>query len=283
MNIQSISGGVSNDIYLIEGKSILRIYGQSRNDLIDEDNELKIVRHLGHQHKIAPKILFEFIGGRLEEYIDNCRNLNIEDLQDEKFRNKLLKKLKLIHNTEINNLDKTPLLIKNINEWTDKAKQVNLHHEFDDLFKLKDFLIDQLNHFKKETLGIKLCHNDLQKNNILVSNKKMRLIDFEYAGYNFVEFEIANFLSELNFTYNDTDFEYVDNRNDELYKQICNEYAYDEIEGIKLYNNITFFMVCSHYLWIMWAIIKNHIENNSFKYIKYAQYRLNLLKNIHSW
>lgn len=45
-----------------------------------------------------------------------------------------------------------------------------------------------------------LSHNDAQENNILTSldnNLKITLIDFEYGGWNPVQFDLANYLNEL--------------------------------------------------------------------------------------
>lgn len=43
---------------------------------------------------------------------------------------------------------------------------------------------------------IRLCHNDLNNLNIMVSNqKRIYLIDYEYSKYNHVAYDLANFLS----------------------------------------------------------------------------------------
>lgn len=55
--------------------------------------------------------------------------------------------------------------------------------------------------------GVMFCHNDLCANNIFIREKeeegvdKVVLIDFEYAGYNYRAYDIANFFNETTFDY----------------------------------------------------------------------------------
>lgn len=279
MNLQPLTGGLSNTIYLLEGKSIIRLYGPSRGGLIDTKTELRIMKYLSALG-ITPKILLEFDGGRLEEYIDDSRQMDQSDIWNDKIRNQFISEVKLLHDTEINDLDKEPSLIKNLNDWTEKAKLANQYNEFNKLFSIKDKLINKLNKFKTKTCGIGLCHNDLQKTNILIADGKINLIDFEYAGYNFIEFDLVHFLWELNFDITNNNFKHesIDN---EFCKKICIEYMNnDEYKGQKLYENVCFMMFFCHYLWIMWAIIKANQNGSDFDYIGYAFFRLNLMEKL---
>jgi len=49
---------------------------------------------------------------------------------------------------------------------------------------------------------IVFSHNDVQENNCLISlqdNEQITLIDFEYAGWNPIAYDLANYLNELAF------------------------------------------------------------------------------------
>ena len=48
------------------------------------------------------------------------------------------------------------------------------------------------------------CHNDLNNTNILFNHEKktLCLIDYEYADWNFLGFEFANFFNEISTNYN---------------------------------------------------------------------------------
>ena len=51
----------------------------------------------------------------------------------------------------------------------------------------------------KETIVI--CHNDLNNLNILVRADEVFLIDYDYVGYNFIGYDIANLINETSFDY----------------------------------------------------------------------------------
>ena len=56
---------------------------------------------------------------------------------------------------------------------------------------------------KKEYKPNTLCHNDFVQGNILYSDTKDYLIDYEYAAKNDYRFDIASFFSENNIHYID--------------------------------------------------------------------------------
>lgn len=49
--------------------------------------------------------------------------------------------------------------------------------------------------------SVKVCHNDLNNLNILVTASDVFLIDYDYADYNFIAYDIANLINETSFDY----------------------------------------------------------------------------------
>jgi choline/ethanolamine kinase len=50
--------------------------------------------------------------------------------------------------------------------------------------------------------SIRLCHNDLNNLNIMITNhKKVFFIDYEYSRYNYIAYDIADLLDECAFDY----------------------------------------------------------------------------------
>jgi len=270
--IKELSGGLSNKIYLIGDNVLLRIFGENSNTLVDSDYEAYVMRELG-KLGISPKILLEFNGGRLEEFIKNSRSLTTDDLSDDKILGSLIEKIKQLHQTSLH-IDTEICLIDNIHYWTEEAKRINPN--FQHLYDLESVIISMVNGM--QTVGICLCHNDLQKNNILVNKdtKEIKLIDFEYAGYNFIEFELANFLFELTVDYHPDGFEIHDVDLSVIHERVCHQYMPDKPD---LINNLRVFTIAAHYIWAIWAIIKSP-SNGSFNYIEYCNARFNLLKKM---
>lgn len=273
MNIvKELSGGISNKVYLVNGKALIRIFGNSSHLLVDTNKESYIMQELGRL-EISPKILLEFNHGRLEEFIDNSRSLTRDDLKNDKVIINLINKIKQLHKTSLD-LNKTPAILENIQKWTLLAKGIK--PDFEELYSYEERIISMIKSIS--SIGISLCHNDLQKNNILVEKDTtdIRLIDFEYAGYNYIEFDIANFLCELSIDYDNNGF--IVNTDDLLpfYKYICDLYMPNSDELIE---NLRIFIIAAHYLWSVWAIIKS-TSNDSFDYMKYCMFRFNLLKSL---
>jgi len=43
--------------------------------------------------------------------------------------------------------------------------------------------------------SVHFCHNDLNNLNILMGKGKLYFIDYDYVGYNYIAYDIANFLN----------------------------------------------------------------------------------------
>ena len=269
--VKELSGGMSNRIYLIGNNVLLRVFGESSDALIDLKTEAYIMRELGNLG-ISPKILLEFKGGRLEEFIGNSRSLTVYDLSDDTIMANLIGKIKQLHQLSLD-LDERPVLVENVRRWTAEAKAVNPN--FQQLYDLESVILSLITGVQTT---IRLCHNDLQKNNILVNRdtKDVKLIDFEYAGYNFVEFELANFLFELTVNYTSDSFKIHDIELSKIHERVCQLYMPDRPE---LANSLRVFTMAAHYLWATWAIIKSR-SSGPFDYIGYAKARFNLLKSM---
>ena len=270
--VKELSGGISNKVYVVNGKALIRIFGNSSHLLVDTDKESYIMRELGRL-EISPKILLEFNHGRLEEFIDNSRSLTRDDLKNDKIIINIINKITQLHKTSLD-LNKTPAILENIQKWTSLAKKTR--PDFEELYSYKERIITMIKSIP--SIGICLCHNDLQKNNILVEKdtNDIRLIDFEYAGYNYVEFDIANFLCELSIDYDDNEFKINTDDLSFIHKYVCDLYMPNNDELVK---NLRIFIIAAHYLWSVWAIIKS-TSNDSFDYMKYCMFRFNLLKSL---
>ncbi len=132
--------------------------------------------------------------------------------------------------------------------------------------------MDIINRFLKKNpiddTDICFCHNDLTFGNIL-QNDDIHFIDFEYAGYNYRHYEIANLFCEYMGLYLDP-FKFPTN---EETLAFINNY-----EGLDL-KKILFYVDFSHVFWGLWAFYQHENSKIEFDYLDYCKKRIKLLKN----
>lgn len=145
---------------------------------------------------------------------------------------------------------------------------------------------------------IVFSHNDLQENNILVENGNLHFIDYEYCGFNYAAFDIANFLCEMTIDYTYTQPPYflhdqaIQNFPDDnvirlflsvYLSQVANLHIYPSDDTIlpEKIGTVKVFVLASHLLWAVWAVIRAAHPNTSsdFDYISYALSRFHSYLN----
>ncbi|UVC54699.1 choline kinase [Theileria orientalis] len=112
--------------------------------------------------------------------------------------------------------DRTPLVYRQINKWSQHAERIikknNLDFDFNELqssFEMYKTLLE--NHIKTSNSlanSILFCHNDLYSENIISFQQGIYLIDFDYAGFNYVGWDISSFFGKIGFIYSVTTFPY---------------------------------------------------------------------------
>jgi ethanolamine kinase len=148
------------------------------------------------------------------------------------------------------------------------------------------------------------CHNDLLSTNILVSNtadelhREVKFIDFEYCGYNYASFDIANHFNEYaGGTDDGTAVCHYENMPTPVqqkdfirtylrtFRKLAKPHQpfrpngarsdvvqQDEVE--KMYKEVQAFIMVNHLYWGLWAVNASAIEGcDSFDYLKYASQR----------
>ena len=100
--------------------------------------------------------------------------------------------------------------------------------EEDKLAELRNHLIPR----QKDM--IRLCHNDLNNLNIMITKDRTYLIDYEYSKYNFIAYDIANFLSEGSINYTKESYPYFEFLDDLLPTDKFVEWACEVYLGYSL-------------------------------------------------
>lgn len=186
--IERLFGGKSHYTYLIEvlnQKYTIRIIGEGGNLFVDrktEDKNIKIIDQLDLNNET---VYFNVnTGVKIAKYLEGTV---ISNLDYKKHYEAIALAFKTLHNSglkAVNNYDllKRLSLYESYNQKQDSA-YLELKTNWSTLYK--KYYINRKQVF---------CHNDLQKNNMLIDhNNKVFLLDWEYAAMNDFYYDIASF------------------------------------------------------------------------------------------
>ena len=320
-NIQytALTGGLSNELYIVQHndpdilpkKVILRYYGSSMQHLVSHQDEVYIAEYTSKKGVNSAKKLAS-IGklGRIEQYISGkTLNLNILYQYQAILLPLICKQLYNLHQLD------PPLLLKNkailwtfFEKWLPQVNKntrtiLDYQEEIKWLYiKINDEqeCLEHDNNMKHN--HIVFCHNDAQEGNWIWDNnntssnhhqkmKKMHLIDYEYSGYNYLLFELANICCEFEIDNFAKFAPFFSIKNIKLLKKSIKNFTYDTLEmqflslycqmnkhcNIKLLiKYLDIYRLASHLLWSLWGIIQNQYyknENENFNYLMYSNMR----------
>lgn len=171
------------------GKVLVRLYGSVIPRRLAIDVYINCyLASLG----LVPKILGLFEGGRIEEYLPStCITHNNFRLQ----HRKIIQMMTQVHTLTM----PVPREIFLFAQLRDMAHRVKVNKA--KWISEVDWFLDGLKVIG-EGMRLGFCHNDVNMNNLLVPNYNpdhLVMIDWEYAGYNYTLFDIANFVCELQY------------------------------------------------------------------------------------
>jgi len=266
-------------------KVLVRIYGNGANLLFERENEVATferMSQLGH----GPRLLGRFPNGRLEEFLD-ARTLSARDLRDQDISQKIAIKLYEFHHLDIPG-SSHPRLWERLRDWLEKSNKLckpEIIQEFQ-LERLQEEISNLSNaiSYPKERVGF--CHNDLQYGNIMINEKDgdITLIDYEYASYNPVAFDIANHFCEMMADYHTETPHLLDQKKYpdfaerqrfvECYLKVSGKG--DDCEVENLMKDIDHYVLASHIHWGLWGILSANVAEINFDYLGYARERFKL-------
>jgi thiamine kinase-like enzyme len=184
-SMKKIEGGLSNRTYLINETEVLRIKEPSDPYFYKPSEEKKILE-VAIKEGLAPK-LFAFdekTGNLVSEYVSSSSFLGpTTSIEDTK---KVISLLEKLHQSEGSFVP--------FDLWGRYAYYEKESGE--PAFPNEERLLDRT---KRMLVGEKLvlCHNDVVAGNVLKnSDGSLSLIDYEFAGLNYPEFDLASLYSE---------------------------------------------------------------------------------------
>ncbi|XP_059631515.1 probable choline kinase 1 isoform X2 [Cornus florida] len=209
LQVAQLRGAMTNEVYQISwprstnmeavARTVLvRIYGEGVEIFFNRDEEIRTFECLS-MHGQGPRLLGRFPKGRIEEFI-HARTLSAGDLRDLKISSLVAAKLREFHHLDMPG-PKNVVLWDKLRSWLGRAKSLcSSEHA-------KEFCLDVLEEeiremekvLPRDDQEIGFCHNDLQYGNIMIDEetRSMTLIDYEYANYNPVAYDLANHFCEM--------------------------------------------------------------------------------------
>ncbi|KAH6758875.1 Protein kinase superfamily protein [Perilla frutescens var. frutescens] len=297
LQVVPLKGAMTNQVYQIRWirnsktddplprskKVLVRIYGAGVDVFFDRENEIRTFEFLSKQGQ-GPRLLGRFANGRVEEFI-RARTLTAADLRDPEISSLIASKVKEFHGLDMPG-SKNIVLWDRIRKWLNEARRISSPQEAKE-FQL-DVLEAEISTLEKNlsTNGRRLgfCHNDLQYGNIMMDEetRSITIIDYEYACYNQIAYDIANHFCEMAADYHTEtphvlDYrKYPDLQERERFVRIYltasgNQPSDSEVK--QLLQEVEKYTLASHILWCLWGLISDHVNEIDFDYIEYARQR----------
>lgn len=283
VEVAPLTGGLTNVLYTCDSigqRVVYRIYGGSCE--LNRKEEAAMAKMLG-QRGLGPIIYGMWDNGRIEQFMPG-KCLRIEEQWRGEIMRKIAQKMKSVHDVEMP-LDRTPVQLQRILDLKQKVitKGVNLA-EFNPFIELVERFLSTTK------ADVAFCHNDAHEGNIMYNrvDGSLSLIDFEYAGYNYTSYDIANHFCEWMFSYDIDEtpyFKYLPSQwpSDKTIRTFLSAYFHcqkcdQELIDFKI-NEIKQFSFVSSVYWALWALSKDESEIN-FDYSAYAHARLDAMRKM---
>lgn len=292
LEVKPLKGAMTNEVYQItwptkdnglSRKVIVRIYGEGVERFFNREDEIRTFECMS-KHGQGPQLLERFDCGRVEEYI-HAKTLSAADLRDPSISALIAAKLRDFHDLDMPG-PREVLLWDRIKNWLNQAKELCSEEDVKE-FSLEK-MANEIQMLEKELSrgpqAVGFCHNDLQYGNIMMDEetKALTIIDYEYASYNPVAYDLANHFCEMAANYHTEtphilDYGlYPDEEERRRFVTIYlssagNKPREEEIQ--QLVNDAEKYCLANHLFWGLWGIISHYVNEIDFDYMEYARQR----------
>ncbi|KAJ1138058.1 hypothetical protein NDU88_004449 [Pleurodeles waltl] len=291
--------GISNKLlacYLdaaMEDVVLVRVYGHMTELFVDRNNEVRSFQLL-RQHGCAPALYCTFQNGLCYEFMQG-RALGPEEVREPRIFRLIAEELAKYHSITVPNgsypksnlchkLRQLYAIVKMDIMGDDRAANSRVQADVPEMEVLDQELTWMESYLPTLGSPIVLCHNDLLCKNVIYNETKgyVRFIDYEYAGYNYQAFDIANHFNEFAGV-NEMDYRLLPSRETQLqwlkhylkaYKKLRNDTSgVTEKEVEELYIQVNNFSLATHFFWGFWALIQARYSTIAFNFPRYAELR----------
>jgi ethanolamine kinase len=269
---------------------IVKMYGERTEMFIDRDEEIKTMQLL-HNRKCGPILYAIFENGIAYEYtpgaplnVENCRAKNVYPL--------VAKEMARMHSIPLTPEEREKgtvvwTLLKTFEKLSVEAlesnPEVRARYEAAGIDSQWGRLaIEELEALcSKESMPLAFCHNDILLGNVILDEKRdtVAFIDFEYAGTNYVPFDIANHFNEFA---GGEDIDFALYPDEEFQRAWIGEYlkhfrAGEEKHGYDVDTFYRWVQLCtpvSLVLWMVWGIVQTCYSKIDYDFFTFVAVRL---------
>ncbi len=255
-NIHTLKKGMTNRsfIFTVNNKRyIMRIPGKGTDKLIDRREEYDVYQRV-KKEPYTETILYlnPDSGYKISEFLENTRNSDANNIQDVK---KSMSVLRKFHGKNYH-VNHTFDLWKQIDFYENLRKAASAYRDYEEIkdwvLKLKPFIKDNVTKWS-------LCHIDANYDNFLIDqNNNVFLIDWEYAGMQDPDLDIAMYAIYAGYTKEKID-------------QLINIYYENKVSNNLRYK-IYAYVAVGGLLWSNWCEYKQSLGLDFGEY-SLAQYR----------
>lgn len=290
LKVIPLKGAMTNEVYQINWPNktgirrvLLRIYGEGVENFFKRDEEIRTFKCIS-DHGYGPRLLGQFSDGRVEEFV-HARTLSAGDLRDPELSALVAAKLRNFHNLNMPG-PKAVFLWDRMRTWLSEAQSLCSPEDTREF--CLDTLEEEIGLLEKELSSgfqeIGFCHNDLQYGNIMIDEetRSITIIDYEYASYNPIAYDIANHFCEMVADYHSEtphilDYSKYPGREErERFIRVylsLSDYQPSDREVDQLVNDAEKYTLANHLFWGLWGIISEYVNKIDFDYKEYARQR----------
>lgn len=203
-DIEILQKGLTNILFtfVVKGERyIFRYPGDSSHFFIYRKNECKAQKLAAKAHADDTYVYIDESGVKISKFRENCKDIHGIYYQDVELMKKVAKKIKAFHEEGYNlkdweNYDYDPIYqCERLFKEASKMKG--------DLFKIFEKEWEIMRKLQKyaDMDGIKhtMCHNDINIDNVLVTDTTIDIIDWEFAGYNDPAYDFGRVIAGLEY------------------------------------------------------------------------------------
>ncbi|XP_065837291.1 ethanolamine kinase 1-like isoform X2 [Oscarella lobularis] len=258
---------------------LVRLYGNNTDLIIDREREKRTFETL-HAAGCGPPLLATFSNGCSYGYVPG-KTLDVRSVRDDAVYPMVVAAMAKMHGIRDGSPAK-PVLFETLDRWIGFCAEIMRDARITDRLEnsvvpSEEGLSQELG-LLKETLiplgsPVLFCHNDLLIGNIILNESagKVSFIDYEYAGYNYRGFDIANHFCEFA-GINDVDYNLYPDKDLQMkwLKAYLKETNGSESSLDGLYVEVNKFALASHFFWGVWALIQTKYSEIDFDFLGYS-------------